>query len=397
MKILYVHHGTILGGAPLSLLYLAREMERQPGVEMEIVCHAPQMQDFYSRNLKSPINLWVDPRIHLAKYLIGWIGWAVLWHTPRSFKALLKDLWVFPLSIWRQFTRLRKRKPDLVHLNSATLFSSAIAARMAGIPIVWHIREPLQGPNLQKRLAGAFIRKLSKAVITISEEEAVRLGDDHEGKVHVIYNPINVDMLIPEEYDQAAEKKKLGLSGTDKLVISLGGVNPRKGTLEIVESAQFVDPNTRFFIAGPPLISKGKAGPYEAKIWSLLEKLPENKVTFTGNLENIVPFLAACDVLVFAGTKPHFPRPVYEAWQMRKPVAVFEMKGVSNQVSHGENGIVVSELSGQALGTALASLLQDTVAMKRMGEKGRQKAEEKCNPLSVARQMLAVYREILGS
>ena len=393
MKVLFIHHGVILGGAPLSLLYLARELERLPDMEIEIVCHSPVMQVFFSEHLKSPINSWVNPHTFIGKLLIGWTGLHIFKTNINAYRLLFDDLLKMPFSIWRQFIRLRKRKPDIVHLNSATLFGSAIAAKMAGIPIVWHIREPLQGSDFQRRLVGGFIRRMAEAVIPISEEEAARLGEDPEKKVHVIYNPINVEALDPQRYDQNTEKEKLGFKPTDKLVLSLGGVNPRKGTLEIVESAHFADEHTFYLIAGPPLPLNNIAESYEAKIE---EKIIENRIIFTGNLEDIVPLLAASDVLVFAGMKPHFPRPAFEAWQMGKPVIVFEMPGVSSQVIHGVDGIIVGELTGQALGIALNKMLADPESMKRMGEAGRKKAEEKCNPISVARQVLSVYNEILS-
>lgn len=392
MKILFINHGTILAGAPLSLLYLTRELEKRPEVDLEVVCHAPLMRDFFAGKLNSPVNLWVNPHTLLGKILIGWSSLK----TRGATRQFIVDLLSFPVSIWRQMRLIQKRKPDLVHLNSATLFSSAIAARLAGIPVIWHIREPLQGKEQLVSWVGRFIRTKAAAVITISEEEAVRLGQDDEKKVHVVYNPINVETLRPELYDQEQEKQKLGFRVTDKLVLSLGGVNARKGTLELVESMQWTDPETYMLIAGPPLPPQAREGTYEHRIIKALEKLPEGKVTFPGNLENIVPLLAACDLLIFAGMKPHFPRPVYEAWQMHKPVIVFGMKGVSNQVEHGVNGIVVRELTGKALGLAIAELLDDPSARACYGQAGRQKAERMCNPASVALQVLDVYRKVLG-
>jgi glycosyltransferase involved in cell wall biosynthesis len=320
------------------------------------------MRDFFAKNLKSRINLWVDPRTYLGKLLIGWVGWSVLRNVPGAFKIFLGDLLGMPISIWRQLWLLRQRKPDFVHLNSATLFSSAIAARLAGIPIVWHIREPLQGTEFQKRIIGRFIRGMATAVITISEEEAIRLGEDHERKVHVVYNPINTDMLRPERYDQVQEKQRLGFDATDKLVLSLGGVNPRKGTLQLVEAMQYVDQQTYLIIAGPPLPRDPRPGSYECQIVDTLKSLPKNKVIFVGNLEDVVPLLAACDILVFAGMKPHFPRPAYEAWQMRKPVRSVARCRVGDPVSH-----------------------------EKMGETGRQKRRG-----CATKQVLSVYREALG-
>ncbi len=395
MKVLFIHHGVILGGAPLSLLYLVRELERLPDMEVEIVCHSPRMCDYFSKNVKSRVNLWVDPHTYLGKLLIGWIGWSVLLQVPGAFGKFLSDLFSMPVSVWRQLRLLRKRKPRFVHLNSATLFSSAIAARLAGIPIIWHIREPLQGADLQKRVIGRFIHGMATAVIAISEEEAVRLGEDHERKVHVIYNPINTDAMKPERYNQVQEKRRLGFDAADKLVLSLGGVNPRKGTLQLVEAMQYVDQQTYLIIAGPSLTRDPELGSYECQVMNALNRLPKNKVTFTGNLENVVPLLAACDVLVFAGMKPHFPRPAYEAWQMCKPVIVFEMKGVSSQVEHGVDGTIVKELSSKALGIAIADLVGDPPSMAQFGQAGKRKAERICNPAAIASQVLIVYRNAL--
>lgn len=395
MKILFIHHGVILGGAPLSLLYLTRELEKRIDVDLLIATHSPEMQEFFSRNLKSKIISWPVPNTHMMKFFIGWIGWSALFKNSQIWRKFISEFLKFPLSVFKQLSALRKLKVDLVHLNSATLLSSAIAAYMAGLPIVWHIREPLQGTYLQQRIMGSIIRNFAKAVIAISEEEAFRLGTDTKKNVHVIYNPINVDMLKPEKYNQVTEKKKLGLLENDKLVISLGGVNPRKGTFEIIEAMKYVAPNVYLFIAGPPLVSGNQEDLYLQKIKQSMLELPDGKVEFLGNMENIVPLLGACDLLIFAGTKPHFPRPVFEAWQMQKPVIVFDMPGISNQIDHMIDGFIVKDLSGHALGVAMENLLNDWVLLVTMGKNGKRKAEEKCNPVSVANQVLRVYKEIL--
>jgi glycosyltransferase involved in cell wall biosynthesis len=148
-------------------------------------------------------------------------------------------------------------------------------------------------------------------------------------------------------------------------------------------------------MAGPPLLSESTDA-YHQKIHQVLKQLPPGKVTFVGLLENIAPLLVAADVLTFTGMTPHFPRPVFEAWLMKKPVVVFDMEGISNQVANGSNGMVVTELSGRALGAALAAVFKDPLAIQKMGEVGRLKAQERCNPLSVAQQVVSVYREIVG-
>lgn len=391
MKILYLHHGTILGGAPLSLLYLVREIERQPNVQAELACHAPAMREFFARNLKSPVGVWADPLTFFGRY---WIGYIPLDSALRR-KLFFNEICRAPRSIWKQYRGIRRIKPDIVHLNSSVMFTSAIAARLAGATLVWHIREPVQGEIWKQRLSGFIIRRLAHKIITISEIEAKHLGEDRFNKIKVIYNPLNFETLRGELYDPIVERKKIGLTPNDRVVATLGGVSPRKGTLEQIQAMKHTDASTKLVIAGPPLPADSN-DEYHQELHRALAELPPNKVIFTGIVENVAPLLAACDALTFTGMTPHFPRPVFEAWLMNKPVVVFDMEGVSNQVIHGVNGMIVKELTGQALGMALAKLLDDPVAMKKMGEAGRQKAEEKCNPASVALQVLSVYHEVLG-
>lgn len=390
MKILFIHHGVVLGGAPLSLLYLVRELEKYPKIDLEIASHSPEMRDFFSKSLKSSIRTWHDPITFVGRYLIGYIRLEKKTDKEKFFKSLIR----FPKSIWEQYRDIKKIKPDLIHLNSSVLFSSAVAAMLAGIPVVWHVRECLQGNFWQKDFSGWLIRNLSKKVIAISQIEAARLGKDTKNNIEVIFNPINFETLNSKLYKPLVEKEKLGFKEIDNLVLSLGGVTPRKGTLEQIKAMQYTEENIKLMIAGTSLENYPE-GEYKNQIVDALSKLPAEKVKFTGIIENVGPLLAASDLLVFTGMKPHFPRPVFEAWRMEKPVIVYEMDGISNNVENGIDGIVVTELSSLALGKAINNLLKDQDAMKKMAINGKKKADEKCNPTSVSNQVFKVYTEIL--
>lgn len=390
MKILYLHHGTILGGAPLSLLYLVREIERHPGIEVELACHSSVMQEFFSRNLKSNIRKWDDPLTFMGRYFIGYVPL----DSMLRLKLFWNDLRKSPRSVWRQYRAIRRIQPDIVHLNSSVMFTSAIAAYLAGVPIVWHVREPIQGERWKQSASGYVIHSLAKRVIAISEVEAERLVRNSGQHVRVVYNPINFETLRPDQYDPLVERRKLGLDPDCKIIISLGGAMPRKGALEQLQAMKYTDESTILLIAGPAL-PENSMDKYHQKMYQVLEELPPGKVIFTGIVDNVASLFAASDMLAFTGMTPHFPRPVFEAWMMEKPVIVFDMEGISNQVTHGVNGVVVKELTGHALGTALAEWLKDPVSLKQMGQAGQQKANDKCNPVSIAEQVLSVYQKIL--
>ena len=133
-RILYIHHGGEIGGAPLSLLFLLEQLDRDcydpvllflaDGAAVEVFrskgyeCHlAPDINDFSQTELV-------------------WYGNSLLWQLPGKILS-------FASSVRATHNYLRNLKPDLVHLNSSTLAASAQASHEAGIPVVWHIREPL--------------------------------------------------------------------------------------------------------------------------------------------------------------------------------------------------------------------------------------------------------------
>lgn len=481
LSILFVHHGYgYAGGAPVSLVNLILALKNTNHLDMKVVCHDDDVRNFFAERASVPVGKLNDPLTHIGKNLIG-LARIDSWN---ELKLLLFAVFRFPASITRQYRFFRAEAPDVIHLNSSTLFSSAIAAKLAHIPVVWHIREIIQGGrySLRRYLAAALIKKLATRIIAISPVEARSLGHDEKSKIAVVYNSYNLDLFNPDVYDQMEEKNRLGCDPATKVVLSLGGMSSNKGTVELIEAIMEMCDEATLIFAGPPLewsrfmltkqslqqlrkqhlpghmvraLKSLKAqgfdteedflksvekaiGPtlrqqygrhimasaghqprwtvrwtlvletllikmkmkciytwyYPQRVKFLLERLPRNCVKFVGKVKNVAPLLAACDVLVFAGMIPHFPRPVYEAGLMKKPVVVFDKQGITDNVDDGMTGIVVKERSGKAFGKALCSLLNQPEKMRTMGEAGYKKAHALPDMVEGASAVLKIYEEL---
>jgi len=415
--VLFVHHGVgYAGGAPVSLVTLIRALKSHDQIKMKVVCHDDGVRSFFAQQSEVLVGVLEDPLTHFGKILIGW-GTI---ESVASLRLFFSNLFGFPKSIRAQYRLFCAESPDLIHLNSATLFSSAIAARLAQIPVVWHVREVFAGGKYDPRrqFAGWLLRSLATVVVTISPAEAESIGGICSQKVRVIYNPYNTETLNPNLYDQVVEKERLGFSDKTKIILSLGGVSPRKGTFELIEAMSEQDTDTVLLFAGPPLAGKkdipqnilralsvesllvkmklkrGFTWRYPQRVRLAVNRLQNDNVHFIGGVTNVGPLLAACDVLVFAGTLPHFPRPVYEAGLMKKPVIVFDMQGITPNVEDGITGLVVRKISGKALGQAIRTLLSNQDAMTKMGEAGYQKARQLPNMSEIADSVISVYEEI---
>lgn len=391
IKVLVISHSNaFIGGAPKSLSLLARELVKK-GCSLTIACNSRDVADFYTRNGQCSTVVWGYQPIYPGKVAIGWSKVSSF----DNLKALLKDVLSLPLLTLRQMRWIRRESPDIVHLNSAILIHSAIAAKLCGVPVVWHIREGgLRG--IRRWFVGRLMRLIADTVICISPAEKSSFFLEDWPKARVVYNPIDFDHLNPERVAQQQIKADLGFAPDDFVVLTLGGANPRKGAAEIIESLLTLPKNVKALFAGPPFPTEEEAETsYDQRMLKAIRNHP-GRVYATGNVEDVAPLLAACDALVFAGTTPHFPRPVYEAWAMKKPTIVFRTPGMEDNVSDGIDGILVNEMTGDSLAKAIGTLVKDPELCKMMGETGFRKSRERMKTVVGAQRVYEIYRHIVG-
>jgi len=397
LKILIVSHSdAIIGGATTSLIYLVKNLLVK-GCEVKIACNHHKVAEYLGRRSGAEVTIWGHQPTYYGKVLSGW-------SQIQSFRALLfffTQLVSVPFWVIRQMIFMKKERPDVVHLNSSVLFHSAVAAKFLGIPLVWHIREGGKR-TFCRQVSGRFMQMLADAVVCISPLEKRAFYLDGCSKAHVVFNPVDFHFFDYQKYDTNTEKKRLGYSRDDFVVLSLGGVNPRKGPLEILQALPHLGSNIQFLFAGPPLPSGGNPsigahspGTYDEQLLQYIIEFPD-RVQSLGDVENIAPIIASCDVLIFGGMAPHFPRPVYEAWIMRKVPVAFDCEGMEGNITNGVDGIIVKDLSGKELAIAIESLANDSNLYNSMSSIGYDKARSRMDPKKGADKVFRIYRELIG-
>ena len=87
----------------------------------------------------------------------------------------VKEIRFSTMNSIRQMRRLIEEiAPDLVHLNSSTLAPAALGCARVGVPIVWHIREPLARGYLGIRRG--LIRRFTRCVFPDRSRRAWHTG-----------------------------------------------------------------------------------------------------------------------------------------------------------------------------------------------------------------------------
>ncbi|MDA2936683.1 glycosyltransferase [Acidobacteria bacterium AH-259-A15] len=133
-KVLFIHYGGGVGGAPVSMLQLAAALDRDRFEPLVVFTQEGPVLEF-ARQLG--VSAQVVPMRSAFFYST---------HVPIRLRSLWSFLRYYRRTVKMAENLVEKVKPDLVHLNTSVLVPAAVGTKQTGTPIVWHVREPA-GPN----------------------------------------------------------------------------------------------------------------------------------------------------------------------------------------------------------------------------------------------------------
>jgi glycosyltransferase involved in cell wall biosynthesis len=393
IRICFVHHGKGIGGAPLSLLYLIRGLDRSR-FEPTVVCiHESEAADLFRAD---GIRTIVLPRIRDFSHTnVLWYPW---WQWPKLLHRLLH----LPFAVERARAFFAGESFDIVHLNTSTLLAFGIAAKRLGMRVVWHIREPIQRGycGARRRLVRTVIRDNADLVIAICRYDASQLFP--ADNIHVVYNFVD-PVQFPSDVDPRPARAALGIPDGCRMALMLGGVNRIKGTHVFVDAAvQLLERHSdlMFCVAGaiPDASIRNRLNGAHAYWNAVRGRIPAglaDRIRFLGVRSDVPLLLAACDVLCFPSTVPHFARPIIEASAMGRAVVASDLGGPQELVRHERTGLLVTPEDSAALADALLALTRDEAMRLRMGVEGAAFAREAFDANTNTRRIIALYDQVL--
>lgn len=287
---------------------------------------------------------------------------------------------------------LRETRPDVVHVNCLPHVRGANAARRAGRPVVWHVREILP-PGARRRWFAKQLASCAASVVAVSEAVAAWLRDEGLGaRVAVVPNGVDVP-AAPRDRDAA--RRFLGLP-VDGIVAGLfGQIRSHKGVLETIEAAALARaaaPTLRLLVAGHgphEFLAAIDAAAAERGLEGFFHRLP--------GLADSSDLFAAADIVLLATRTPDpLPRAVLEAMAWGRPVAAFRSGGAAEMVIDGQTGLLVDGGDVAGLGHAIARLATDAGLRERLGAAGRARARDTFSTETHVTRMEAIFREVAG-
>jgi glycosyltransferase involved in cell wall biosynthesis len=393
VKVLAVHQGGGLGGAPVSLVKMLGALDRtrfQPHVVFtdpgDALRHAAEV------GVPASVVPTGGALFYSAHARLG----------PRSLARFVRT---FPSAVQHARRVLRRERPDVLHLNTSVLLGWAAAARHERVPVVWMVREVL-GPNPSlRRWHARFITRHARRLVVISS--SVGACFPREARPRLVYNAVDLDEFRLDLLNEREQvRAELDLPQDVPMVMALGSVQRPKGHWLLLDAFSRLDARTRLVLVcggADRAYAESPRGRLKRALGLPLDALDawrrdadargiRERIMVTGFRTDIPRLLAATDVLAFPSLEPEgFGRPIIEAMAMARPVVATDV-GPSAEVLGPEAGLLVPPDADRLAG-AFANLLADADKRQLMGIAGRQRVEACFSLERQVAEMSAIYVE----
>jgi glycosyltransferase involved in cell wall biosynthesis len=374
LRVVYLDHVARLSGGEIALLRLLPHLDRvQPHVVLAE--DGPLVGRLHLAGISCEVLPLHDSSRHLRKADVHGRG-------VSSKAAVATAAYVVRLA-----ARLRALRPDLVHTNSlkAGVYGS-LAARLAGIPVIWHVRDRIAEDYLPRSavvLVRRMTRYLATAVVANSRSTMETLAAPSK--------PVVIYSVLPEVLSEVPVRDRP--SGGPLTFGIVGRLAPWKGQDLFLRAfaRAFPEGDERAVVVGGALFGEDD---YAAGLPALAGTLGiAQRVELRGHRPDVWDELSRIDVLVHASITPEpFGQVILEGMAAGVPVIAPRAGGPAEILEHGVTGLLYPPADVRGLAEA----------MRRMGNPGlrerlRTAARQGLGPYSppvVAAELQQLYETV---
>lgn len=383
--VLYLHTTSEIGGSDVSLVRLVEGLDHDRYTAIVVLPSdgplVPRLRAAGARVEIMPVLMKLTSRqgaSYLARFVLNY---------PRAIAALVR--------------LIRREHVSLVHTNTIHNLYGVIAARVAGVPHIWHFREIVWQSGVLRRVELAMARWWSDRIIVTSNAIAGMYGPERQWPVQLVRVPNGVE---PDRFtpgDGTRVRAELNVAPGQPLVGIVCRLDAWKGVDDFLEAAALVavaDHEAAFAVIGGPIIGQES---YEDALRLRARELGlGQRMRFSGwryGPSEMPDVHRALDILVLASREPEpFGLVVLEAMATGKPVVATAHGGPLDIVQDGRTGDLVPPRDPAAMARAIVALLHDPDRCVRMGVRARERVLSHYTAEQYVAGVEAVYRELVA-
>lgn len=367
MKVLYIHHCGVFGGASKSLLESLNILVSTYHVRPIVITPKGSTYEMLSANVDD-----IYTSIGISQFDHTIVGYY------RKFRwlVLLREIfYLLPTIKVLLEVKKKERNIELIHVNdTSSLLPMLLAKYIFKLPCIMHARTVIakQG-KIRRYILKQALKYIADGVVAIDEN--VKSSLPYKNNCVVIHNGLNMDGL-PQDHRESVVK-----SDKDICVAFFGNYLKQKGIYEFVQSAHECKKQNlpiKFCIVGPRHTKTGFLGKVlnflkiKEDMVSLIDKyVTDNEldnINFIPFQKDIRAFMPNIDILCFPSRMEGIGRPVFEAAFFKKPSIVVITQPMSDTFIDGVTGIAIADGSVQNLCNAYKFFCNNPNFISYMGE-----------------------------
>jgi glycosyltransferase involved in cell wall biosynthesis len=388
-KILYVHPSNELYGSDRSLLRLVTKLNKDEFQAHVIVPNDLEYEGLLTQALQKEtisfheMNLGILRRRYRNLKGILFFGY----HTLRSAVKMARYC--------------RQNNVSLVHTNSTAVFSGGLAAKLARVPHVWHVREIITKPKWLNAFVSLALNYFATTVIAVSgpvKDNLVSAQPRLMKKIKVINNgmdPTPYQSVTKEETH--AVRQSWGVQEDDVVIGMVGRISAWKGQDLLLKGAtSLLRANSKVHLVFVGGTVPGEKWRKDALINDIESLNIQENVHIEDFRLDIPAILSGFDIFVLPSTQPDpFPGVVLEAMFSGKPVVATAHGGALEQVVPDKTGLHVSPIDPEELSNALKLLTNNAQKRQMLGAGGKKRALENYSLDTYVKNVTDCYHEII--
>jgi len=298
-------------------------------------------------------------------------------------------------------------KPDIIHTIGLRSFQSIIAWRVSkklNIPLVVSDQGGLTThPFLAEsgfflktlyKIQDFFIRKIinDASVISVANEYEQKIFSslNKKSRIEIIRNGVNLKKLVSKH--NFKEKYQIN----SRFILFVGRFSKSKGIETLINAFSIIKNELK--VTDIHLVIMGVDFGYQTEMEKLIKKLnlsEEIKVIKNPPRDDVISAYGESEFLVLPSQWELSPLVPLESFAFKKPVISTNSHGIPYTVQNNKNGILVEPENSLELSNAIVKLLNDTGLRERLGLSGYNFVNEECNCVSMAKNSLKLYEDIL--
>lgn len=289
-------------------------------------------------------------------------------------------------AVWQLYNYFKKQKPFIVHTHTPKAGTlGMIAAKLASVPHRMHTVAglPLLEATGFKRLALNLVEKITYVCATNIYPNSIGLKEIviqerfcKPEKLKVIANGssngINTAYFNSNFFSKKENKSlksHLGISLEDFVFIFVGRLVGDKGINELIQAFKKLS-------AENTMVKLLLVGPLESGLDPLapetLNEIAVNShIKSVGFQNDVRPYFAISNVLVFPSYREGFPNVVMQAGAMGLPSIVTDINGCNEIIIEDKNGTIIPVKDPNSLHQAMRKMLKDVDFRNQLQQNAR--------------------------